>query len=114
MEQEVSEIKGDVSLIKESLQEILTLQQQMNFGLYGDPKNNHVGVIEKQKELQKKINELNLIVDEYNKKQDKIDLAEKTKGTVNTTWLYWGRKVIEIILQVIVVYLMFKGMELAK
>lgn len=111
LEKEVSGIKDDVILIKESLQEILSLQQQMNIGLYGDTKNNHVGVIEKQKELEAKINELNNIVDEYNKKQHIQDLAEKTKSTVNTTWLYWGKKIIEIILQVAVVVIMMKGLE---
>jgi len=116
----IIELRNEVSEIKTSLTDLIKLVKQMNFGLYGDEVNDHPGLIKKQRlleddfnkrhgELEKEVEVLKSMITEFKNKIDDKDIAESTKDKVNGTWVYWGKKAIEIAIQVIVIYAVLKG-----
>jgi hypothetical protein len=108
-EQHIHKLEKDVNDIKGSLDQLIALVREMNKGLYGDEKNDHVGVIEKQRSMQKDIDRLYkeiLIITQKNEEQDTLLHAKKS---VRGEFITWGQRIIGWIFQGIVIYLIMKG-----
>jgi len=107
--QTIKQLTDEVSDIKRSLTDLVKLVKQMNFGLYGDEVNDHPGLIKKQRILEEEIEKVKKVVNELKDEIDQKDIKESTKDKVNDRWVYWGKKAIEIAIQVIVIYAVLKG-----
>jgi len=105
----IKKLRDEVSEIKVSLTDLIKLVKQMNFGLYGDEVNDHPGLIKKQRMLEEEIEGLKKTVSELKDKIDEKDIKESTKDKVNDRWVYWGKKAIDLAIQIIVIYAVVKG-----
>ena len=116
----INELKTEVSEIKGSLDKLINLVKQMNFGLYGDEVNDHPGLIKKQRVMEEDFNKrhgglegevyaLKKMLSELKNDLEDKDITESTKDKVNGNWVYWGKKAIEMVIQIIVIYAVVKG-----
>lgn len=80
LESTVGEIKSKLDGLHDILARLNENIKTMNVGLYGDEKNNHIGVIERQKMLEDKISFLErkiVEIEKINKEQDTLIKAKK-------------------------------------
>lgn len=103
VEKEVKDLNGKVDTI-------LQLVQKMDVGLYGDEKNKHAGVIEKQAILEREIERLNEQIEIIHKKANDQDIAINTKKTTKNEWIEYGKDIGKWIVNAVVFYLVVKGM----
>lgn len=108
-EEHIQQLDQDVREIKESLSILIELVTEMNKGLYGDAKNQHVGVIEKQSTMQLEITELKAAIAEIHKKNIEQDISINAKKSVKEDAINWGQKIVGWIIQGIVIYAIIKG-----
>lgn len=92
LEKDISEVKEEVSEVKDSLNELIELVKEMNKGLYGDAKNNHIGVITRQILQEEEIKALKQEIEKIKKINADQDIAIGAKNTYKD-WLikygYW-------------------------
>jgi chromosome segregation ATPase len=117
LEKDVNEIKGkmldmDKELIdiKDNVTTILQLVQKMDAGLYGDPKNKYRGVIDKQSALEEEIESLKAEILAIHKKNNDQDLEIKAKKSLRSELIEYGRELGKWVINIIVMYLIFKGL----
>jgi len=94
---------------KETLGELVALVKEMNKGLYGDERNKHTGVIDRQYQLEKKIDDLDLMIHAIIKKNNEQDIEIDAKKSNNNVWINWGQRAIRIVIECIVIYAVLKG-----
>ncbi len=105
----IEQLDIDVKDIIRSLDSLIELVQEMNKGLYGDPKNKHVGVIEKQAEMEKEIEGLRKDIEGINRRNIELDIILKAKKTFKDEAINWGQRLVAWIMQGLVLYAIFKG-----
>ena len=97
-------LKDEMSELKESVDELIILVKEMNKGLYGDPKNDHIGVIQRQRIMMDDINALNVEVALIKQKNEEQDISIRAKSSLRMTFATWGRRIIDIIVIIVVIY----------
>lgn len=102
LEMDVTEIKQKLNDLYDILAQVNETMKTMNAGLYGDEKNNHPGVIERQREIEKEIVLLKQEIAGIHTKNREQDLALKTKKN----YLSLG---FEIVKYAALIYLVAKG-----
>jgi chromosome segregation ATPase len=117
LERDVDEIKGKMSdmdkellSIKGDVTTILQLVQKMDAGLYGDSKNKHEGVIDRQHYLEEQIDKLKEEIAQIHKKNNDQDVEIKAKRTLRVELVEYGRELGKWVINIIVMYLIFKGL----
>jgi len=81
----------------------------MNTGIYGDKKNKHKGVLEKQEELEKEIETLKVQIKEIHEKDKEQDLSFNIKKTFKQEMVDVSKDFIKLIIQFVGLYLVLKG-----
>jgi len=94
---------------KETLGELVTLVKEMNKGLYGDERNKHTGVIDRQYQLEKKIDDLELMIHAIIKKNNEQDIEIGARKYNNREWLSWGKIIFIVASEIIFAYAIYKG-----
>jgi hypothetical protein len=96
-DQHISKLEKDIEDVKDQLDKLITLVQEMNKGLYGDVKNDHIGVIEKQKLLSDELSDIKKEILDIHKKNLEQDIALQTKKTFKgdilvkiKEFVHWG------------------------
>lgn len=105
-----TELRMDIEGIKSDLKKLINLVDKMNVGLYGDEENNHVGVIDRQKYLEKRIDSLVQRIEEIEKKNVEQDVSILAKKQVNNSWMEWGKVILQAVINVIVILAVLKGL----
>lgn len=105
----IETIQHDMSELKESVDELIILVKEMNKGLYGDPKNDHIGVIERQRMMMEDIKVLNIEIAMIKHKNDEQDISIKAKDSLRSSAAAWGKRIVDIAITIIVMYAIMKG-----
>lgn len=108
-EEHISKVEKDVNDINKKVDTILSLVQKMDVGLYGDEKNKHLGVIEKQSLLEKEIDELKDQIEAIIKKRSEEDIATITKKSFKLEVIDYTKELGKWLIKAIVVYFVLKG-----
>ena len=108
-EEHISKVEKDVNDINKKVDTILSILQKMDVGLYGDEKNKHIGVIEKQILLEREIIELKQQIEDIHKKSSDQDIAINTKKSTKSEWIEFVKELIKWLINGTIVYLVFKG-----
>lgn len=108
-EQHISKLEKEVAQIQESLDELIDLVKEMNKGLYGDEKNNYVGVIKKQSDLEKSVAVLKKEIEDIKMKNLEQDIAINAKNNYKLEIVRWVKDIFVAIIQVIVIWAIIKG-----
>lgn len=108
-EQEITELKTDMSEIKDKIADVYDILAQVNenikmisIGLYGDEKNDHTGIIEKHRLLESKIKDLETRISQIDKKNIEQDILLGAKKNI------WS-KILEYVKWAGLIYLVIKG-----
>lgn len=108
-EQEITELKTDMSEIKDKIADVYDILAQVNenikmisIGLYGDEKNDHTGIIKKHKLLEDKITELERRITQIDKTNLEQDILLGAKKNI------WS-KILEYVKWAGLIYLVMKG-----
>ena len=109
LEQDMQELKVDLGEVSKKLDEVLELVYTMNTGIYGDKKNKHKGVLEKQEELEKEIETLKVQIKEIHEKDKEQDLSFNIKKTFKQEMVDVSTDFIKLIIQFVGLYLVLKG-----
>ncbi|MFN7465254.1 MAG: hypothetical protein ACK53T_01395 [Planctomycetota bacterium] len=109
LEQDMQELKVDLGEVSKKLDEVLELVYTMNTGIYGDKKNKHKGVLEKQEELEKEIETLKVQIKEIHEKDKEQDLSFNIKKTFKQEMVDVSKDFIKLIIQFVGLYLVLKG-----
>jgi len=95
------------------VEEILTNMDKklskIDMGLFGDASINYVGVIDKQKQLEEKLNLLNREIEEIKKKNTEQDISIGAKKSLKETVWSIGRSVAQMLINLLMFYLIYKG-----
>jgi chromosome segregation ATPase len=117
LEKDVDEIKGkiasmdsELASIKDGVSEILQLVQKMDTGLYGDSKNKYEGVIDRQHSLEEEMFKLKEEIRLIHKKNNDQDLEIKARKSLRSELIEYGRELGKWVINIIVMYLIFKGL----
>src|SRR5690348_4883786 len=81
VKQKITSVESEISDIKENVNTILQLVQKMDTGLYGDAKNRHRGVIDKQNDLEDEIDDLKKQISEINRRNEEKSIEANAKKT---------------------------------
>jgi len=108
-EQQLAKMEKEVSSLSGKVDTILQLVQKMDVGLYGDEKNKHTGVIEKQILLEQEIESLKEKIEVLNKRNSEQELAYKTKKSFKDELIEYAKELGKWIINGVVVYLVIKG-----
>jgi hypothetical protein len=102
LEKEMAQVNKSLEIIEGNLETLLRNVDKINVGLYGDEKNDHPGVIERLKELERRMNEKDII--------DKEQTAGiNARKELKITWWTILKIVGGIIGSGVAWYLVFKG-----
>jgi hypothetical protein len=102
LEKEMTQVNKSLEIIEGNLETLLKNVDKINVGLYGDEKNDHPGIIERVRALEKRMNEKDIL-----DKEQTAGINAKNKFKVD---LWFIIKVIGgIISSGIVWYLIFRG-----
>lgn len=108
-EEQLSKVEKEVKDLNGKVDTILTLVQKMDVGLYGDEKNKHTGVIEKQEVLEQEVKELKAQIEAIHKKSNDQDIAIRTKSSTKSEWIDYAKEIGRWIVNGIILYLILKG-----
>jgi hypothetical protein len=109
VEKEVKEVKDTLKILVTSVNKLSASVTKMNSGLYDDDENNHIGIITKYRLLKEEVESLKgevTAIKQVNKDQD---LAINTEKKVANKWLVWGKTLLRVIIEVVVVFAVMKG-----
>jgi len=103
------EFENNQQSTRKILDELVLLVKEMNKGLYGDAKNKHTGVIDRQYLLEQKLVTVNQRIFDIEEKNRTQDTAIDAKKSANGTWVNWGKSAIRIAIELVVIYGILKG-----
>ncbi len=109
LEQEMEKLNDSLVSIEDILAKLNENIKKLNIGIYGDKENDHIGVIERQRQLEDRIFQLETKLrnqESNNKKQEAIDNAKKD---LKINWWNIIKWVAGLITQGAIYYLIFKG-----
>lgn len=109
LEKDINGVKIDIRDVKDQLNKLITLVEAMNRGLYGDEENNHIGVIDRQKLLDKEVQDLKKEILDIHKKNIEQDIALQTKKTIKNDLVEAGKDIIAWVIKIIVAIAIYKG-----
>lgn len=109
VDQHIDKLEKDIGEVKVQLNQLITLVQEMNKGLYGDEKNDHIGVIERQKVLDGEVQGLKKEILEIHKKNVEQDIALQARKSLKNDLVEMGKEVVKWVINGIVIYFIFKG-----
>lgn len=103
------EFENNQQSTRKILDELVLLVKEMNKGLYGDAKNKHTGVIDRQYLLEQKLVTVNQRIFDIEEKNRTQDTAIDAKKSANGTWFNWGKTAIRIAIELVIIYGILKG-----
>lgn len=108
-EQHIERLEKEVVEIKRNLDKLISLVEEMNSGLYGDEKNNHIGVIKRQSLLEEEVKNLKNQIEQIKAKNIEQDIAINARNNYKTEIMNWLRYITVGIIQIIVIWAIIKG-----
>ena len=108
-EEQIAKMEKEISDVNEKVDTILQLVKEMNIGIYGDAKNRHRGVIDKQNDLEGEIDDIRKQIFEINKRTDDRDLEVKTKITFKSELIEGFKETFKFCIKAVIIYLILKG-----
>lgn len=108
LEKDINHINETVSDVKEQLKILVSLVNEMNKGLYGDAKNDHIGVIARQMIMNQEISELKQKIHLIEQKNVDQDLMIKTSKGIKHDYREWGIRVVGWVIQAFIIYIGLK------
>src|SRR6478736_45353 len=109
VKQKITFVEREISDIKENVNTILQLLQKVDVGLYGDSKNKHKGVIDKQIDLEDEIDDLKRQIHEIHRRNEDKEIESKTKKSLKTEAIETAKDTFKWVIKAIVIYLILKG-----
>jgi len=109
LEKDINGVKIDIRDVKDQLNKLITLVEAMNRGLYGDEENDHIGVIDRQKLLDKEVQDLKKEILDIHKKNIEQDIALQAKNTIKNDLVEKGKDIIAWVIKIIVAIAIYKG-----
>ena len=109
VENDVIEIKAKMNGLEEKVDAILKLVEKMDAGLYGDRVNRHIGVIDRQAELEQAVTKINQEIAEIHKKNSDQDIEIRTKKSFKSELVEHGKELFKWGLNAFIIYLILKG-----
>lgn len=109
LEQDMHSLKAELGDVNKKIDEILDLVSSMNVGIYGDRKNKYKGVLEKQEEIDKEIEELKVQIKAIQDKDREQDLNFSVKRTFKQEAVEVTKEFVKLVIQLVGLYLVFKG-----
>lgn len=109
LEKDINGVKTDIRDVKDQLNKLITLVETMNRGLYGDEENDHIGVIDRQKFLDKEVQDLKKEILDIHKKNIEQDIALQTKNTIKNDLIEKGKDIIAWVIKIVVAIAIYKG-----
>src|SRR6187401_1826560 len=108
-EERIAKMEKEISDVNEKVDTILQLVKEMNIGIYGDAKNRHRGVIDKQNDLEGEIDDIRKQIFEINRRYDDKDLESKAKKTFKSELIEYAKDAFKFGVKAVIVYLILKG-----
>lgn len=109
LEKDINGVKIDIRDVKDQLNKLIILIEAMNRGLYGDEENDHIGVIDRQKLLDKEVQDLKKEILDIHKKNIEQDIALQAKNTIKNDLVEKGKDIIAWVIKIIVAIAIYKG-----
>lgn len=109
LEKDINGVKIDIRDVKDQLDKLIILIEAMNRGLYGDEENDHIGVIDRQKLLDKEVQDLKKEILDIHKKNIEQDIALQAKNTIKNDLVEKGKDIIAWGIKIIVAIAIYKG-----
>jgi len=108
-ERDLEKMKSKIEVIQATLDELVDLVKEMNKGLYGDKKNNHAGVIDRQIKQEAQIEILREEITLIHTKNKEQDIAIDAKKDVRNKLVETFKLIAWIVVNAIVSYAIFRG-----
>ena len=105
----IARLEMEITDIRKRLDTLIELVKEMNKGLYGDEKNNYIGVIKKQGILESEVANLKLQIEEIKQKNIQQDIAISAKRTYKEEIMTWVRYFIVSIINLVLLIAILKG-----
>lgn len=105
----IARLEMEITDIRKRLDTLIELVKEMNKGLYGDEKNNYIGVIKKQGILESEVANLKLQIEEIKQKNIQQDIAINAKRTYKEEIMTWVRYFIVSIINLVLLIAILKG-----
>ena len=105
----ISKLETDISEVKEQLIHLIDLVEEMNKGLYGDEKNDHIGVIKRQRMLNEDVRLLKEEIVLIHKKNLEQDIALQAKKTFKSDSLSVIKEIVHWGITIFMLYYIWKN-----
>lgn len=105
----IARLEMEITDIRKRLDTLIELVKEMNKGLYGDEKNNYIGVIKKQGILESEVANLKVQIEEIKQKNIQQDIAISAKRTYKEEIMTWVRYFIVSIINLVLLIAILKG-----
>lgn len=105
----IARLEMEIADIRKRLDTLIELVKEMNKGLYGDEKNNYIGVIKKQGILESEVANLKVQIEEIKQKNIQQDIAISAKRTYKEEIMTWVRYFIVSIINLVLLIAILKG-----